>query len=173
MYETPSTHETLHNDLTAGSRTNRSAMPYHPSRLVTSPFCYMEMSLSLGVEESGQLEGAPPFPGRLNGAQRCAKSEVLDFFGEAGMDKMVLDDGIVLDDALLLCLEELQLLDQVGIVLVELTILVDIGEESPVIEVIDSILENGVGGPVAPEVMTEPGREGFQRLVRCIVRRGI
>ena len=89
------------------------------------------------------------------------------------MDEMVLDDGTVLDSTLSLCLKELQLLDQVGIVLVELTILVDISEESPVVEVVDSILKNGVGGPVAPEATVEPGREGFQRLVRCVVRRGI
>ena len=98
---------------------------------------------------------------------------MLDLFGEAGVDKAVLNNGAVLDDALSLCLEELQLLDQVCIVLVELTISVDIGEESPVVEVIDGILENGIGGSVAPEVTAEPGREGFQGLVRCIVRRGI
>ena len=49
----------------------------------------------------------------------------------------------------------------------------DIGEESPVVKVIDSILENGISGLVAPEVMAEPGREGFQGFVRCVVRRGI
>ena len=173
MYETPSTHEMLLNDPIAGSRTNRSVMPYHPSRPVTSPFCYMETSSSLGVEELGQLEGAPPFPGRLNGARRRAKSKVLDLFSKVGVDKAVLDDGAVLDDTLSLCLEELQLLDQVCVVLVELTILVDISKESPVVEVIDSVLENGIGGSVAPEAMAEPGREGFQGLVRCVVRRGI
>ena len=98
---------------------------------------------------------------------------MLNFFGKAGVDKVVLDNSAVFDDALSLCLEELQLLDQVGIVLVELTILVDIGEESPVIEVIDSILENGISGSVAPEAMVEPGREGSQGFVRCIVRRGV
>ena len=167
------THEMLHNDITASSRTNRSAMPYNPSRLVTSPFCYMETSSSLSVEESGRLEGAPPFPGRLNGARRHAKSEVLDFFSKAGVDETVLDNSVVFDDTLSLCLEELQFLDQVGVVLVKLTILVDVSEESPVIEVVDGILKNGIGGSVAPEVTAEPGGEGFQRLVRCVVRRGI
>ena len=47
------THETLHNHSTAGSRTNRSAMPHHPSRLVTLPLCYIETSSSLGMKESG------------------------------------------------------------------------------------------------------------------------
>ena len=36
IHETPSNPETLHNHSTASSRTNRSAMPYHPSRPVTS-----------------------------------------------------------------------------------------------------------------------------------------
>ena len=89
------------------------------------------------------------------------------------MDEAVLDNSVVLDDALSLCLEELQLLDQVHIVLVELAILVDVGEESPVIEVIDGILENGIGGPVTPEATAEPGGEGFQGFVRCVIGRGI
>ena len=98
---------------------------------------------------------------------------MFDFFGESGMDKVVLDKSAVLDDTLSLCLEELQLLDQVCVVLVELTISVDIGEESPVVEVVDSILENGIGGPVTPEAAVEPGREGFQGFVRGVVRRCI
>ena len=148
-------------------------MPYHPSRPVTSPLCYIEMSLSLSMEESGQLEGAPPFPGQLNGARRRAKSKMFDFFGKAGVDEAVLDNSMILDNTLSLCLEELQLLDQVCIVLVKLAISVDIGEESPVIKVIDGILENGIGGPVTPEAMAEPGGEGFQGFVRCIIRRGV
>ena len=109
----------------------------------------------------------------MNGAQRCAKSEVFDFFGKAGVDKAVLDNSAVLDDALSFCLEELQLLDQVCIVLVKLLISVDVGEEPPVIEVIDGILENGISGAVAPEAAAEPGREGFKGFVRCVVRRSI
>ena len=89
------------------------------------------------------------------------------------MDEVVLDNSTVFDNALSLCLEELQLLDQVGIVLVELVISVDVGEESPVVKVVDGILENGISGSVAPEAMAEPGREGFQGFVRCVVRRGI
>ena len=115
-------------------------MPYHPSRPVTSPFCYMEM---------------------------------FDFLTESGVDEVVLDKSSVFDDALSFCFEELQLLDQVRIVLVELTILVDIGEESPVIEVIDSILENGIGGTVAPEAVTKPGGKGLEGFVRGVIGRGI
>ena len=38
IHETPSDAEMLHNHDTASSRTNRSAMPYHPSRPVTQWF---------------------------------------------------------------------------------------------------------------------------------------
>ena len=86
---------------------------------------------------------------------------------------MLLNDGAVLDDALLLCLEEVQLLDKVHIVLVKLLISVDVGKESPVIEVIDGILENGIGGLVAPEATMEPGWEWLQWLVRGIIGRGV
>ena len=58
----------LHNDIIASSRTNRSVMPYHPSRPVTSPSHYIETSSSLVGEEVQQLEWTPPFPGQLNGA---------------------------------------------------------------------------------------------------------
>ena len=98
---------------------------------------------------------------------------MFDFLTELGMDEAVLNNSAVLNDALLFCLEELQLLDQVYIVLVELTILVDISKESPVIEVIDGVLEDGISGLVTPEATAEPGGEGFQGFVRCIVRRGI
>ena len=156
----------LHDDITAGSRTNRSAMLYHPSRLVTLPFHYIEMSLSLSGEESGRLEGAPPFPSQLNGAQRQVKSEVFDLFCELGADEALLNKSMVLDNTLSLCLKEVQLLEEVCIILVKLSVLVDIHEESPVIEVVDCILENGIGCPVAPEVTAEPGGEQLQRLVR-------
>ena len=86
---------------------------------------------------------------------------------------MLLNKSMVLDDALLLRFEEVQLLDEVHIVLVKLPILVDIGEESPVIKVVDSVLENGIGGSVTPEAMTEPGGEQLQWLVRGVIGRGI
>ena len=89
------------------------------------------------------------------------------------MDKAVLNKSPVFDDALLLCLKELQLLDQVCIVLVELAISMDVSKESPVIEVIDGVLENSIGGPVTPEATMEPGGEGFQWFVRCVIGRGI
>ena len=98
---------------------------------------------------------------------------MFDFFGKLGMDKVVLDDSAVLDNALSFCLKELQLLDQVRVVLVELMILVDVGEEFPVIKVIDGVLENGIGGPVALEATAEPGGEGFQGFVRGIIGRCI
>ena len=98
---------------------------------------------------------------------------MFDFFCKSGADKAFLDEGMVLDDALLLRLKEVQLLDEVHIILVELSISVDVGKESPVIKVIDGILESGICGPVTPEATTEPGREQLQWLVRGIIRRGI
>ena len=98
---------------------------------------------------------------------------MFDLLAELGMDEAVLDESLVFDDALSFCFKELQLLDQVCIVLVELSIAVDIGEESPVVEVIDGILENGIGGAVAPEATMEPGGEGLQWFVRGIVGSGV
>ena len=98
---------------------------------------------------------------------------MFDLLAESGVDEAVLDKSSVFDNALSFCFEELQLLDQVRIVLVELMISVDIGKESPVIEVVDGVLENGIAGAVAPEATTEPGGEGFQWFVRCVIGRGI
>ena len=86
---------------------------------------------------------------------------------------MLLDDGMVFDDTLPLCLKEVQLLDKVCIVLVVLSVLVDIRKESPVIEVIDGILKNGVGGLITPEATLEPGGEWLQWFVRGLVRRSV
>ena len=91
---------------------------------------------------------------------------MFDLLAELGVDKAVLDKGSVFDNALSLCLEKLQLLDQVCIVLVELSISVDVGEESPVVEVIDGVLEDGISSAVAPKATAEPGGEGFQQFVR-------
>ena len=49
----------------------------------------------------------------------------------------------------------------------------DVGEEPPVIEVVDGILEDSVCCLIAPEVMMEPGRERLHWLVRGVVRGGI
>ena len=91
---------------------------------------------------------------------------MLDLLAELGVDEAVLDEGSVLDDALSFRLKKFQLLDQVRIILVELSVSVDVGEESPVVEVIDGVLENGVGGAVAPETAVKPGREGLEGFVR-------
>ena len=98
---------------------------------------------------------------------------MFDFLAELGVDEAVLNKSSVFDDALLFCFEEFQLLDQVRIVLVKLTILVDVGEESPVIKVVDGILENGIAGVVTPEATAKPGGEGFQWFVRGIIGSGI
>ena len=148
-------------------------MPYHPSRPVTSPSCYIKTSSSLCGEESRRLEQAPLLPSRLNGARRRSKSEMLDLLTESGMDEAVLDESLVLDDALSFGLEEFQLLDQVCVILVELSVSVDVREESPVIEVVDGILEDGVGGLVAPEATPKPAGKWFEGFVRCVIGRGV
>ena len=89
------------------------------------------------------------------------------------MDEAVLDESLVLDNTLSFCLEEFQLLDQVCVILVELSVSVDVGEEPPVIEVVDSILENSVGGAVTPEAVAEPSGKGFEGFVRCVIGRGV
>ena len=98
---------------------------------------------------------------------------MFDFLAESGVDEAVLDNSSVFDDAFPFRFEKLQLLDQVRVVLVELLISVDVGEESPVIEVIDGILENGIGGAIAPEVAAKPGRKGLEGFVRGIIGRGV
>ena len=98
---------------------------------------------------------------------------MFDFFCESGADEVLLDEGMILDDTLLLCPKEVQLLDKVHVVLVELLILVDIHEESPVVKVVDGIFEDGIGGSIAPEAATEPGGEQLQWFVRGIIRRSI
>ena len=76
---------------------------------------------------------------------------------------------MALDDTLSLCFQEVQLLDDVGIFLVILVISVDIGKESPVVEVIDGILEDSICGSVALKATTEPGGEQLHGLVRGVV----
>ena len=98
---------------------------------------------------------------------------MFDLFCEPRGDKVFLNEGLTLDDTLLLHLQEVQLLDDVGILLVILSISVDVSKESPVVEVVDSILEDGICRSVAPKATTEPGRERLHWLVRGIVRGGI
>ena len=159
----------LHNDITASSRTNRSVMLYHLSRLVTSPFHYMEMSSSLVWEEAWQLEWAPPLPTQLNGAQRRVKGKMLDPFSELGPNETFFDNGMVFDGTLSVCFQKLQLLDDVSIFLIILVVLVDVGEKSPVIEVVDSVLKNGICCLVAPEAAVKPGGEWLHWFVRGVI----
>ena len=98
---------------------------------------------------------------------------MLDPFYKSGSNEVLLDNSVVLDSALSVCFQKLQLLDDIGIFLVILVVSVDVGKESPVVEVIDGILENGICRMVAPEATTEPGRERLHWFVRGIVRSGI
>ena len=98
---------------------------------------------------------------------------MFDLFCKSRCNEVFFDEGVAFDDALLLCLQEVQLLDDVGILLVVLSILVNVSKEPPVVEVIDGILEDGVHCLIAPEAMTEPGGEQLHWLVRGIVGGGI
>ena len=98
---------------------------------------------------------------------------MFDLLCELGQDEAFLDEGVAFDDALPLCLQEVQLLDDVGIFLVVLPVSVDVSKESPVIEVIDGILKDGIGGSVTPKAMMEPGGEWLHWLVRGVVGSGI
>ena len=69
---------------------------------------------------------------------------MLDSVCESGTDKAFFADGMSLANDLTLCLQELHFLHDVGEVLVVLVVAVDVGEEAPVIEVIDGVLKNGI-----------------------------
>ena len=76
---------------------------------------------------------------------------MFDLLAESGVDEVVLDKSLVLDDALSFRLEKFKLLDQVHVILVELSVSVDVCKEPPVVKVVDGVLEDGVSGAVAPE----------------------
>ena len=94
---------------------------------------------------------------------------MFDFVCESGHNEVLLDEGTILDGALLVRLQKLQLLDEVGAFLVILVVSVYIGKEPLVIKVIDGVLKDGIRGSVAPEATVEPGGQGLQWLVRGIV----
>ena len=98
---------------------------------------------------------------------------MLDLLGKSGCNEALLNEGMVLDGALPICLQKLQVLDEVGAFLVVLAVSVHASKEPPVVKVIDSILKDGICCPVAPEVTMEPGGEWLHWLVRGIVRGGV
>ena len=91
---------------------------------------------------------------------------MFDLLAESGVDESVLDKSLVLDNTLSFSLEEFQLLDQVRVILVKLSVSVDVCEEPPVIEVVDGILKDSIAGAVAPKAAAEPGGKGFEGFVR-------
>ena len=98
---------------------------------------------------------------------------MLDLFGKSRADEALLNNGTVFDSTLLVSFQKFQLLDNVGIFLVILAVLMDVGKESPVIEVIDGILEDSIHCTITPEATTEPGREQLHWFVRGVIRRSI
>ena len=86
---------------------------------------------------------------------------------------MLFTEGMGLPVVLEFGCQKFHLLCDVSTFLVILAVVVDIHEESPVIKVIDGILEEGIGCSVTPKVMMEPGREWLHWFVSGIVWRCI
>ena len=82
---------------------------------------------------------------------------MLDPVCELGCDEALLNEGMSLEGTLVICLQKLQLLGDVGALLVVLTVSVYVSEESPVIKVVNSVLEKGIHCSITPEVAAEPG----------------
>ena len=93
---------------------------------------------------------------------------MLDLVCKGGSDKAFLTEGVGLLVVFKVCHHELHLLHDVGALLIILLVMVDIGEESPVIKVID-----GICCSVAPKVMMEPRGEQLHWFVSGIIGRGI
>ena len=101
------------------------------------------------------------------------KCEVFDLVCKVGSNEVFFAEGVGLFVVFEVGHHELHLLCDVGAFLVILSVAVDICEESPVIEVVDCILKEGVHCLVTPKVMTEPGGEWLHWFVSGIIRRGI
>ena len=82
---------------------------------------------------------------------------MLDPVCESGGNEALLNEGAILEGTLAVCFQKLQLLDKVGAFLIILSVSMYIGEEPPVVKVIDCILEDGICHSVTPEAMAEPG----------------
>ena len=82
---------------------------------------------------------------------------MLDPVCESCCNEVLLDEGVSLEGTLVICLQKLQFLGDVGTLLVVLAVSVYIGKESPVIKVIDGIFEEGVCHLITPEAVAEPG----------------
>ena len=94
---------------------------------------------------------------------------MLEFVSKASSNELLLTEVSGLMHHLEVCLQKLHLLSEVCIFLVVLSVLVDVSEETPVVEVIDCILEDGIGGLVTPKLVMEPGGEGLYQLVSRVV----
>ena len=82
---------------------------------------------------------------------------MLDPVSELSHNEVLLDEGTILEGTLMICFQKLELLGNVGALLIVLPVLMHVGEESPVVKVVDGVLEEGICRSVAPEAMVEPG----------------
>ena len=98
---------------------------------------------------------------------------MLDFVCKAGGDEAFLAEGAGLFVVFQVSHHEFHLLCDVGTLLIVLAVMVDIGKESPVVKVVDSILKDGICCSVAPKVTMEPGGEWLHWFVSGIIGRGI
>ena len=98
---------------------------------------------------------------------------MFDFVHKVSSNEVLFTESVGFLVAFKLGNQELHLLHDVGAFLVILAIAVDACKESPVDEVIDTILKEGIGCPITPEVMTDPGGEWLHWFVSGIIRRGI
>ena len=94
---------------------------------------------------------------------------MFNLIGKAGSNEVLLALVLGLAHTLKICLQKLDFLGEVGLLLVELLIVMDLCKEGPVIKVIDSVLEDGIDGSVTPELTTEPVGEWLHWLVSGVV----
>ena len=98
---------------------------------------------------------------------------MFDLVGKADGNEVLLALVSGLAHTLKICLQKLNFLGEVGLLLVKLLIAMDLCKEGPVIEAIDSIFEDGIGGSVTPELTTETVGEWLHWLVSGVVWGGI
>ena len=98
---------------------------------------------------------------------------MFDFVCKVGGDETFFAEGAGFLVVFEVGCHKLHLLHEICALLVILVVAVDICEESPVIEVIDCIFEEGICCSVAPKATMEPGGEQLHWFVSGMIGRGI